>query len=81
VFENRFLRRMFGPKRDDVTGKWRMLQNEELHYLYSSQNIIRQIKPSKMRWAGHVASMGEERKCTKFWLGSPKERVIRKTEA
>jgi hypothetical protein len=59
VFENRVLRRIFGPKRDHVTGKWRKLNNEELHILYSSPNIIRQIKSSRMRWAGHVARMGE----------------------
>jgi hypothetical protein len=55
------LRRIFGPKRDEVTGEWRKLHNEELHIFYSSQNIIRQIKSRRMRWAGHVARMGEER--------------------
>jgi hypothetical protein len=60
VFENRVLRRIFGPKRDEVTGEWRKLHNEELHNLYSSPNIIRQIKTRRMRWAGHVARMGEE---------------------
>jgi len=60
VFENRVLRRIFGPKRDEVTGEWRKLHNEELHILYSSPNIIRQIKSRRMRWAGHVARMGEE---------------------
>jgi hypothetical protein len=60
VFENRVLRRIFGPKRDDVTGEWGKLHNEELHILYSSPNIIRQIKSRRMRWAGHVACMGEE---------------------
>jgi hypothetical protein len=59
VFENRVLRRIFEPKRDEVTGKWRKLHDEELHNLYSSANIIRQIK-SRMRWTGHVACMGEE---------------------
>jgi hypothetical protein len=62
VFENRVLRRIFGPKRDEVTGEWRKLHNEELHNLYSSSNNIRQMKSSRMRWAGHVAHMGEERK-------------------
>jgi hypothetical protein len=60
VFENRVLRRIFGPKRDEVTGEWRKLNNEELHILYSSPNIIRQIKSRRMRWVGHVARMGEE---------------------
>jgi hypothetical protein len=62
VFENRVLRRIFEPKKDDVTGEWRKLHNEELHNLYSSQNIIRQMQSRRMRWAGHVARMGEERK-------------------
>jgi hypothetical protein len=60
VFENRILRRIFGPKRDEVTGEWRKFHNKELHILHSSQNIIRQIKSRRMRWAGHVARMGEE---------------------
>jgi hypothetical protein len=55
VFENRVLRGIFGPKRDEVTGGWRKLHNEELHDLYSSLNIIRMIKSRRMRWAGHVA--------------------------
>jgi hypothetical protein len=61
VFENRVLRRIFGPKRDEVTGEWRKLHNEELHNLYSSRDIIRQVKSRLMRWAGDVARMGEER--------------------
>jgi hypothetical protein len=60
VFENRVLRRIFGPKRDEVTGEWRKLHIEELNNLYSSQDIIRQVKSRRMRWAGHVAHMGEE---------------------
>jgi hypothetical protein len=60
VFENRVLKRIFGHKRDEVTGEWRKLHNEELHILYLSPNIIRQIKSSRMRWAGHVARMGEK---------------------
>jgi hypothetical protein len=60
VFENRVLRRIFGPKRDEVPGEWRRLHSEELHILYSSPNIVRQIKSRRMRWAGHVACMGEE---------------------
>jgi hypothetical protein len=54
-------RRIFGPKRDEVTGGWRKLHNEELHNLYSSPSIIRMIKSRRMRWAGHVARMGEKR--------------------
>jgi hypothetical protein len=61
VFENRVLRRIFGLKRDEVTGKWRKLHNEELRDLYSSPSIIRIIKSRRMRWASHVARMGEKR--------------------
>jgi hypothetical protein len=59
-YENRVLRRIFGPKRDEVTGEWRKLQNEELHDLYSSPSIIRMIKSRTLRWTGHVARMGEK---------------------
>jgi hypothetical protein len=69
AFENRILRRIFGPKRDEVAGEWRTLQNEELHNLYSSPDIIRQIKSRQMRWAGHVARMGEERKVYTVLVG------------
>jgi hypothetical protein len=61
VFENRVLRRIFGPKKGEVTGEWRKLHNKELHDLYSSPSIIRIIKSRRMRWAGHVAPMGEKR--------------------
>jgi hypothetical protein len=61
VFENRVLRRIFGPKRDEVTGERRKMHNGELHNLYSSPDIIRQIKSRRMRWAGHVARVGEGR--------------------
>jgi hypothetical protein len=61
VFENRVLRRIFGPKRDEVTGDWRKLHNEELNDLYFSPNIVRVIKSKRMRWVGHVARMGERR--------------------
>jgi len=61
VFENRVLRGIFGSKRDEVTGEWRKLHNEELNDLYCSPNIVRVIKSSRMRWAGHVARMGEEK--------------------
>jgi hypothetical protein len=71
VFENRVLRRIFGPKRDEVTGEWRKLHNEELHNLYLSPDIIRQVKLRRMRWAGHVARMGEERKLYKVLMGKP----------
>jgi hypothetical protein len=71
VFENRVLRRIFGPKRDEVTGEWRKLHNEELHNMYSPPDIIRQVKSRRMRWAGHVARMGEERKVYKILVGKP----------
>jgi hypothetical protein len=61
VFESRVLRRTFGPKRDEVTGEWRKLHNEELNDLYSSPNIVRMIKSRRMRWAEHVAVWGGER--------------------
>ena len=61
VFENRVLRRIFGPKIDEVTGKWRKLHNEELNNLYSSPNIVRVIQSRRIRWEGHVARMGEGR--------------------
>ena len=61
VFENTVLRRIFGPRRDEVTGDWRRFHNEELNDLYCSPNIVRVIKSRRMRWAGHVARMGEER--------------------
>jgi hypothetical protein len=67
VFENRVPRRIFGPKRDDVMGEWRKLHSEELHILYSSPNIIRQIKSSRMTWVGHVAHMGGDRKLYKVF--------------
>jgi hypothetical protein len=80
VFENRVLRRIFGPKRDEVTEEWRKLDNEELHILYSSPNIIRQIKSRRMRWAGHVARMGEERNVYRVLMGKPEgNRPLRRT--
>jgi len=60
VFENMVLRRIFGPRRDEVTGEWRRLHNEELNDLYPSSNIVRVIKSRRMKWAGHVARMGGE---------------------
>jgi hypothetical protein len=71
VFENSVLRRIFGPKRDEVTGEWRKLHSGELHNLYSSSDIIRQIKSRRMRWAGHVARMGEGRKVYRVLVGKP----------
>jgi hypothetical protein len=71
VFENRVLRRIFGPKRDEVTGKWRRLHNEELNDLYSSPNIIRLIKSRMMRWTGHVARMGERRETYRALVSRP----------
>jgi len=61
VFENKVLRRIFGPRRDEIMGEWRRLHNEELNDFYSSPNIVQGIKSRRMRWAGHVAHMGEER--------------------
>jgi hypothetical protein len=75
VFENRVLRRIFEPKRDEVTGECRKLHNEELHNLYSSPNIIRQIKSRLMRWAGHVARMGKERKVYKVLMGKSEGKI------
>ena len=71
VFENRVLRRIFGPRRDEVTGEWRKLHNEELNDLYSSPNIVRVIKSRGMRWAGHVACMGEWRGVYRVLVGKP----------
>jgi hypothetical protein len=67
------IRRIFGPKRDEVTGGWRKLHNEELHGLYSSPSIFRVMKARRMRWAGHVACMGGGGVHTTFWLGVLKE--------
>jgi hypothetical protein len=69
VFENRVLRRIFGPKRDEVMGEWRKFHNEELRDLYSSPSIIRIIKSRRMRWAGHVARMGEKRNVYRLFVG------------
>jgi hypothetical protein len=71
VFENRVLRKVFGPKRDEVTGEWRKLHNEELNDLYSSPNIARVVKSRRMRWAGHVARMGEDRGVQRVLVGKP----------
>src|SRR5215510_13087939 len=71
VFENRVLMRIFGPKRDEVTGEWRKLHNEELKDLYSSPRIVRVVKSRRMRWAVHVARMGEERGVHRVLVGKP----------
>jgi hypothetical protein len=71
VFENRVLRKIFGPTREE-DGSWRKLHNDELHSLYSSLNIVRVIKSRRMRWAGHVASMGEGRGVYRFLVGRSK---------
>jgi hypothetical protein len=71
VVENRVLRRLFGPKRDEVTGSWRKLHNEELHNLYSLPSIIRMINSRRMTWAGHVAGMGEKRNAYKILMEKP----------
>jgi hypothetical protein len=72
VFENRVLRRIFGPKRDEVTGEWKRLHSGELRNLYSSPDIIRQIQSRRMRLAGHVAHMGEGRNMYRVLVGKPK---------
>jgi hypothetical protein len=74
VFENRVLRRIFGPKRDEATGDLRGLYNEELNDLYSAPNIMRVIKSRRMRWVGHVARTGEERGAYRILVGRPEGR-------
>jgi len=71
MFENMVLRKIFGPRRDEVTGEWRRLHNEELNYLYSSPNIVRVIKSRSMGWAVRVARMGEERGVYRVLVGKP----------
>jgi len=74
VLEKKVLKRIFGPRRDEVTGDWRRLHNEELNDLYCSPNIVRVIKSRRMRWAGHVVRMGEERGVHRVLLGKPEGR-------
>jgi len=74
VSDNKVLGRTFGPRRDEVTGEWRRLHNEELNDLYSSPNIVRVIKSRRMRWDGHVARMGEERGVYRVLVGKPEGR-------
>jgi hypothetical protein len=71
VFENRVLRRTFGPKRNEVMGDWRKLHNEELHDLYSSPSIIRMITSRRVRWEGHAEQMGDKRNTYRIWGGKP----------
>ena len=71
MFENRVLRRVSGPKRDEVRGEWRKLHNEELSDLYSLSNIVRVVKSRRMRWVGHVARMGEGRGVYRVLVGKP----------
>jgi hypothetical protein len=79
VFENRVLRRIFGPKRDEVTEGWRKLHNKELQGLYSSPGIVRVSKARKMRWVGHVACLGEVRGAYNILVGRPEgRRLLRK---
>jgi hypothetical protein len=80
VLENRVLRRIFGPKRDEVMGECRKLYNEELHDLYSSPSIIRIMKSRRMRWVGHVARMGRRGTHIDYWWESQRERTTRKTK-
>jgi hypothetical protein len=74
VFENRVLRKVFGPKRDEVTGEWRKLHNEELKNLYSLPNIVRVVKSRRMRWTAHVAGMGEDKGVYRVLVGKPERR-------
>ena len=76
MFENRVLRRIFGPKGDEVREEWRKLNNEELNNLYSSPNIVRVVKSRTMIWAGHVARMGEGRDPYRVLVGKPKRKRL-----
>jgi hypothetical protein len=75
VFENRVLRRVFGPKRDEVTGEWRKLHNEELTDLYSLPNIVRVVKSRQRRWAGNVVRMGEDSRVHRMLVGKPEGKI------
>jgi hypothetical protein len=74
VFENKVLRRIFGPKRDEVTGEWRRLYNKELHALYFSPNIVRVINSRRLRWTGHLACMGESKGAYRVLVEKPEGR-------
>jgi hypothetical protein len=71
VFDNRVLWRTFGPKRDEVTGEWRKLHDEELNDLYCSPNIVRVFKSRRIRWAGHVSMYGRHERCVEGLVGKP----------
>ena len=71
VFENKVLMKIFGAKKDEITGEWRKLHNAKLHALYSSPNIIRSLKPRRLRWAGHVARMDQSRNAYRVLVGKP----------
>jgi hypothetical protein len=81
VFENGVLRRIFGPKRDEVTGEWSKLHNEDLNGLYFLANIVRVIKSGRLKWVGHVARMGKGEVCTGFWWGNLREETAGETQA
>ena len=74
MFENKVLRKIFGAKRDEIIGEWRRLHNAELHALYSSPNIIRNLKSRRLRWAGHVACMEQSRNAYRVLVGKPEEK-------
>jgi hypothetical protein len=74
VFENTVLRRIIGPKRDEVMGSWRKLHNVELHNLHSSPSIIRMIRSRRMRWTGHITRMGEKKNAYRILLGKPEKK-------
>jgi hypothetical protein len=80
MFENRMLRRVFVLKRDEETGGWRKLHNEEFHNLFSSPSTIRMIKSRRMRWARNVARMGKERNACRKFVGKPQENTTGKTK-
>ena len=71
MFENKILRKLFGAKRDEITGEWRKLHNAELHVLYSSPNIVRNLKSRRLRWAGHIARMEQFRNAYRVLVGKP----------
>ena len=74
MFENKVLRKLFGAKRDEITGEWRKLHNSELHALYSLPNIIRNLKSRRLRWAGHVACMEQSRNAYRVLVGKPESK-------